>query len=69
MRRIEKSLRTTAVSDKYGERFHQNIALVETRYKEKSNANMMGDYSWFLQKQNIIALQSVSKDNKLGIVL
>ena len=60
------------VSDEHGERFHQDIAVVETTYKEKSNANMMGDYCWFCRnrvKQNIIAVQSVSKDNRLGIVL
>ena len=61
-----------AVSDEHSKRFHQDIANVETRYKGKSNANMMGDYCWFLQKQsekNIIAVQSMSKDNRLGIVL
>ena len=41
-----------AVSDEHGERFHQDIAVVETRYKGKSSANMMGDYCWFLQKQS-----------------
>ena len=41
-----------AVSDEHGERFHQDIAVVETRYKGKSRADMMGDYSWFLQKQS-----------------
>ena len=34
----------SAVSDEHSERFHQNIAVVETRYKGKSSANMMGDY-------------------------
>ena len=33
-----------AVSDEHGERFHQDIAVVETRYKGKSSSNMMGDY-------------------------
>ena len=41
-----------AVSDEHGERFHQDIAVVETRYKGKSNADMMGDYCWLLQKQS-----------------
>ena len=61
-----------AVSDEHSKRFHQDIAVVETRYKGKSNANMMGDYCWFLQKQsekNIIAVQSMSNDNRLGVVL
>ena len=33
-----------AVSDEHTERFYQDIAVVETRYKRKSNANMIGDY-------------------------
>ena len=33
-----------AVSDDHGETFHQDIAVVETRYKGKSSPNMMGDY-------------------------
>ena len=41
-----------AVSDEHGERFYQYIVVVETRYKGKSNANIMGDYCWFLQKQS-----------------
>ena len=41
-----------AASDEHSERFHQDIAVVETHYKGKSNANMMGDYCWFLQKQS-----------------
>ena len=36
-----------AVSDEQGGRFHQDIALVETCYKGKSDANMMRDYCWF----------------------
>ena len=41
-----------AVSDEHGERFHQDIAVIESRYKGKSNASMMGDYCWFLQREN-----------------
>ena len=41
-----------AVSDEHSERFHQDIVVVETCYKRKSNANMVGDYCWFLQKQS-----------------
>ena len=41
-----------AVSDEHGERFHQDIAVVETRYKGKSSAYMSEDYCWFLQKQS-----------------
>ena len=58
-----------ALSDEHGERFHQDV---ETRYKGKSSANMMGDYCWFLQKQSetkYIAVQSMSKDSRFGVVL
>ena len=41
-----------AVSDEHGERFHQDIAVIESRYKGKSNASMMGDYCWFRQREN-----------------
>ena len=40
------------MNDEHGERFYQDIAVVETRYKGKSSANMMGDCCWFLQKQS-----------------
>ena len=38
------------VSDEYGERFHQDIAIMERCYQGKFNSNMMGDYCWFLQR-------------------
>ena len=41
-----------AVSDEHCQRFHHDIAVVETLHKGKSNANMMGDYCWFLQKES-----------------
>jgi hypothetical protein len=33
-------------SDKYGERFHQNISMVEHRYKVKC---VSGDYCWMMK--------------------
>ena len=49
----------SAVSDEHDERFHQDIAVVETLYKGigsvfqlKLPANMMGDYCWFIQTQS-----------------
>jgi hypothetical protein len=39
------------VSDEHGERFHQDISLMEKRYQGKYNPNMMGDYCWFLQRE------------------
>ena len=41
-----------AMSNERGKRFYLDTAVVETRYKGKSNANMMGDYCWYLQKQS-----------------
>ena len=40
------------VSDKHGERFHQGIALIENRYKEKFNISMISDNCWFLRSEN-----------------
>ena len=40
-----------AVSDEHGERFHQQISIMENRYQGNFNPNMMGDYCWFLQKE------------------
>ena len=41
-----------AVSDEHGKQFHQDIAWIESRYKGKFNASMMGDYCWFLRRDN-----------------
>jgi len=40
------------VSDEQGERFHQDISVIEERYKGKYSANMMGDFCWFLQRES-----------------
>ena len=37
------------VSDEHGERFHQDISVIEKRYQVKPNERMMGDYCWYLQ--------------------
>lgn len=41
-----------AVSDEQGERFHQDIATIETRYKGRWEPAMLGDYCWFLKKED-----------------
>lgn len=41
-----------AVSDEHGERFHQQIAVMENRYQGNFNPHMMGDYCWFLKKES-----------------
>lgn len=38
------------VSDEHGERFHQDIALLEGRYKGKWSPKMLADYCWGLKR-------------------
>lgn len=38
------------VSDEHGERFHQDIATMETRYQGKWNPSMLADYCWTLMR-------------------
>lgn len=40
-----------AVSDEQGERFHQEISIMEQRYQGRWDPAMMGDYCWFLQRE------------------
>jgi len=39
-----------AVSDEYGERFHQDISLMEKRYEGKWNCAILTDYCWTLAR-------------------
>jgi hypothetical protein len=41
-----------AVSEEQGERFHQAIKEMETRNQGKWNVNTMGDYCWFLHRDD-----------------
>jgi hypothetical protein len=41
-----------AGSEELGERFHQDIKEMETRYQGRWNVNMMGDYCWLLHRDN-----------------
>ena len=38
-----------SVSDKQGERFHQDIKIMEERYQGRWDVNMMVDYCWNLK--------------------
>ena len=40
------------VSVEHGEQFHQDIALIKSRYKGKVSASMIANYCWFLQREN-----------------
>jgi len=37
-----------SVNDEYGERFHQDIAAMESRYKGKWSPSMLANYCWTL---------------------
>lgn len=50
-----------SVSDEHGERFHQDIAVMEVRYQGHFNPNMMGDYCWFLQRTETASHKRKSK--------
>lgn len=39
-----------AVSDEHGERFHQDISVMESRYQGRWSAAMLADYCWTLQR-------------------
>ena len=43
------------VSDEQGKRFHQDISVIEGRYQGRYDANMMGDYCWYLQRESKIS--------------
>ena len=39
-----------AVNDKHGERFHQEISIMERRYQGKWNPRMSADFCWTLRR-------------------
>lgn len=53
-----------AVSDEQGERFHQDIATMETRYQGRFSPNMIGDYCWTLQRESSCSYKRKSKLQK-----
>jgi len=38
------------VSDEHGERFHQDIMVMEKRYQSKWTSGMLADYCWTLKR-------------------
>ena len=38
------------VSDEHGERFHQDILAMETRYQGKWTSSMLADYCWTMKR-------------------
>ena len=51
-----------AVSDEHGERFHQEMSTMETRYQGKWNPKMLADYCWNLKRD--IPLENYSRKSK-----
>ena len=41
-----------AFSEEQGERFHQDIKVIEKRYQGKWNISMIADYCWSLMRKN-----------------
>ena len=41
-----------SMSDEQGERFHQDIAAMESRYKGKWSPSMLADYCWTLMRDS-----------------
>lgn len=40
-------------SEEQGERFHQDIKVMERRYQGRWDINMMADYCWTLKRENV----------------
>jgi len=40
-----------AVSDKHGQRFHQDVSTMEKRCQGKCSTSMLADYCWVLRRQ------------------
>ena len=54
-----------AMSDEQGERFHQDIKEMETRYHGRWDEAMMADYCWILKRDIFAAEHSrISKKQK-----
>ena len=49
------------VSDEHGERFHQEISEMESRYKGKPSPSLFADYCWTLEHDSKSSRRSVMK--------
>ena len=52
-----------AVSEESGERFHQDIMVMEKRYQGRWDASMMGDYMWGLIRNDDTSHKRKSRSN------
>ena len=51
------------VSDEHGERFHQDISVIEKRFIEKWNPGMLTDYCWNIIKEDNPIHKRVKRTN------
>ena len=40
------------ISNEHGERFHQELKVIENRYQGRITKKMLADYCWFLQRES-----------------
>ena len=52
------------VSDEHGERCHQDISDIETRYQGKPSDSMMSDYCWYLHRETGAPNRRKARDQK-----
>ena len=52
-------------SEEHDENFHQDIKVLEQRYKGKSSINMLGDYIWGLKRES--SLENQKRKSLRGI--
>ena len=42
------------VSDEHDKRFHQDVAIIEKRFKEKGSVGMLANYCWFINTSELL---------------
>ena len=52
------------VSDEHGEKLYLDVSDIETRYQEKPNDRMMGDYCWYLQRETDASYRRKARSQK-----
>ena len=59
-----------SVSDEHGERFHQNFAAMEGRYKGKWSPSTLADYCWTLMRDSPkFDVQSAGEEGPIALEL
>ena len=49
------------ISEEQGERFHQDIRVMEERYQGRWDCHMMADYCWNLKRESSTAVHKIFK--------